>query len=170
MDHNDVDFACWGLGIVLIKSILAGGWILQSIWGLGIWGFVQQLGRGWNMTIYQTIADVQLWKVREVPSPYTVGILFYFIVYWSEKCWYVSHISVMMVQNHLDKQKICPQANTGHKRLFISQEMKSNWEQSSDLGRDRRRVGFTNTDVQDGLSDLSWALPEPSSEYKAYWV
>lgn len=100
----------WGLHV--LKNIQARGWSSSGIWGLGIWGFLQQLGEGWNMTVYQVIADVQLAKVREAPSPYMVEILFYFPVFWSGKCCYVSHIPVTILQNNVDKQRTCPQTNT----------------------------------------------------------
>lgn len=73
------------------------------------------------MTVYPVLADVQLGKVRDAPSPYMVEILFYFTVCSSGKCWRVSQIPVTTLQNNLNKQRICPQTNTGHKRLFISQ-------------------------------------------------
>lgn len=56
------------------------------------------------MTVYQVIADVQLGKVREAPSPYMVGILSCFTVCWSGKCWHMSHIPETVLQNNLDKQ------------------------------------------------------------------
>lgn len=126
----------WGLHVV--KNIQAEAESSSDIWGLGIWGFLQQLGGGWNMTVYQVIADVQLAKVREPPSPYMVEILFHFTVCWSGHCCCVSHLPVTVLQNNVDKQRICPQTNT--KGAWLPSKWKQTENKPVTPNRENHRV------------------------------